>query len=66
MKAMLHLRLSGKLTGAALFLIPGLAMAHPGHGAAGVFHHIPGPLEFLLALTAAWLAFRLGSRNSRA
>lgn len=69
MKALLHSRLAGKLTGAVLFFLPGLAMAHPGHGgsdALGVFHHLPGPLELALAAIAAWLAFRLGSRNSRA
>ena len=66
MKAYPHHRLSGKLTGAVLFLIPGLAMAHPGHGGFGAFHHLPGPLEVLLAITAGWLAFRIGSRNSRA
>lgn len=66
MKALLQHRWSGKVAGLFLFLLPGSAMAHPGHGGAGVFHHLPGPLEVLLALTAAGIAFHLGSRNSRA
>lgn len=66
MKALLQSRVAGKVAGLFLFLLPATAMAHPGHGSSGVFHHVPAPLEILLAVTAAWLAFRLGSRNSRA
>lgn len=66
MKALLQHRMAGRVAGLLIFLLPGSAMAHPGHGGAGVFHHPPGPLEVMLAISAACLAFRLGSGNSRA
>ena len=65
----------GLLAGTALFLLPSLAMAHPGHfghGDASAFsslisgfsHPFSGLDHMILAVAVGWLSFTLGARKA--
>jgi len=51
-----------RLSVASALLIPATAMAHPGHGVAGMFHYLAEPMHLLPLLAVAALVW-FGARR---